>query len=79
MKFTARASSAADFNRWVTQVKQSKDSLDSTRYSQLLKPSENHPVAFYTTYEADLYDRVLMKYSASHEAHVHQEDHEHHE
>jgi cytochrome o ubiquinol oxidase subunit 2 len=79
MKFTARASSTADFNKWVNQVKQSQDALDTTHYAQLLKPSENNPVAYYAAYEPSLYDRVVIKYSASHEGHAGQEDHEHHE
>ncbi len=62
MKFTARASSGVEFNRWVQGVKQSKNVLDDASYAKLLKPSESNPPAFYASSESGLYDKVLMKY-----------------
>lgn len=69
MKFTARVSTAEDFDRWVQEVKQSQDVLDAASYDALLKPSENNPVALYAGYQSDLYDRIAQKYSGSHKAH----------
>jgi cytochrome o ubiquinol oxidase subunit 2 len=69
MKFTARVSSATDFNLWVRDVRQSKHVLDSASYDALLKPSENNPVALYANYQSDLYDKVTEKYAGSHTSH----------
>lgn len=68
MKFTARASSQEDFEKWVESVKSSQASLDEKTYKELLKPSESNPVTNYASYHAGLYDTVLMKYNggASH-------------
>ncbi|HTJ73037.1 MAG TPA: COX aromatic rich motif-containing protein [Verrucomicrobiae bacterium] len=73
MKFTARASSKQDFDAWVRHVKQLPGVLDMVEYESLLKPSENNPSAFYSMTEADLYDKVLMKYMGSHDHHMGQE------
>jgi cytochrome o ubiquinol oxidase subunit 2 len=66
MKFTTRASSKADFDKWVQEVKWYPEVLGSTEYDQLLQPSEDHPAAFYSDYESGLYDKVLMKYMSGH-------------
>lgn len=65
MKFTARSSSMDDFNLWVAETKQSPDVLDSAMYDSLLKPSERNPVAFYSDYDNNLYDKVIIKYLGS--------------
>jgi cytochrome o ubiquinol oxidase subunit 2 len=62
MKFTARASSSDDFDRWVQSVLVRTDVLDAAEYDRLLKPSEDNPAAFYSAADSDLYDKVLMKY-----------------
>lgn len=71
MKFTARASSQADFDNWVSKTQQSSDVLDWVEYQKLLKPSQNNQAAFYSSAEQDIYDTVLMKYMGSH--HMEQE------
>ncbi len=76
MKFTARASSAQDFDQWVQQVRQSNDVLSTAAYDDLLKPTENTPISFYSNYQSGLYDRVIKKYSGAHEAHTNHEAHE---
>jgi len=65
MKFTARASSREDFNRWVEEVRASPEVLDSTEYTKLLRPSEDNATALYSKADADLYARILMKYKGS--------------
>ncbi|HSX36311.1 MAG TPA: COX aromatic rich motif-containing protein [Patescibacteria group bacterium] len=65
MKFTARVSSRDAFDLWVGSVKSSGKILSGAEYQQLLKPSENNPAVFYAAVDSDLYDKVLMKYSAS--------------
>lgn len=66
MKFTARVSSAADFELWTESVRQSSSVLDNATYGNLVKPSENTPVALYSSYESDIYDSVVKKYTGSH-------------
>lgn len=65
MKFTARASSQADFNKWLQDIKQSPTTLDTEQYEALLKPSENNPIALYSSYDTNLYSKMLMKYTGS--------------
>lgn len=72
MRFTARASSAADFDRWVSETKQANHKLDAESYANLLKPSESNPAAYYSAYDTDLYGKVIMKYMGSHAAHDNQ-------
>lgn len=79
MKFTARVSTANDFDLWTKEVKQSKDVLDIASYDHLLKPSENNKVAYYSAYDASLFDRIAEKYKGGHESHAGHTKHEHHE
>lgn len=62
MKFTARASSQADFSAWITAAKQSKNHLTSTTYAELAKQSKRTPVTLYASSEDELYDTIVMKY-----------------
>jgi cytochrome o ubiquinol oxidase subunit II len=77
MKFIARASSQDDFDRWVQGVKRSPDVLDAAEYDRLLKPSEDNPAAFYSTYDSGLYDKVLMKYTGPSADHMNMMDMQH--
>ncbi len=71
MKFTARASSAQDFELWVQAVKQSPNVLDAATYERVLAPSENNPATFYSAFESDLYDKVILKYEGPSGGHTH--------
>lgn len=71
MRFTARASSLADFDAWVAQVKQARTTLDKSAYNTLLKPSENTPTTMYASYQEDFYDTVLAKYAELNGGHHH--------
>lgn len=62
MTFTAKSSSLADFEAWVAHVKQSPLRLTNPVYAELVKRSQNNPVALYSYVEKDLFDRVVMKY-----------------
>ena len=66
MKFTARATSMADFEAWVRLVKPSSEVLNAAEYERLLEPSENNPAVVYASVDRDLYDKVLMKYNGAH-------------
>lgn len=62
MKFTARASSQADFDSWVAKTKQSYGVLSHQAYAELTKPSENNPASYYGSVTDSLYDSIVMKY-----------------
>jgi cytochrome o ubiquinol oxidase subunit 2 len=59
MKFTARATSAAQFDAWVKQVRQSSANLDAPRYAELAKPSEKQAVAYFAQVEPMLYAGIV--------------------
>lgn len=64
MVFTAKASSEGDFNRWVQSVRRSSKRLTLEEYHRLMQPSEYNPVTSYVLDQRDLFDRIIMKYSA---------------
>jgi cytochrome o ubiquinol oxidase subunit II len=66
MKFVARASSRSEFDKWVKDTQKLPAVLDAKEYSNLLKPSENMPAAAFAKADADIYAKVLLKYSGSH-------------
>ena len=62
MKFKATATSQADFEAWVNEVKQSPKTLSKAEYEALIKPSENHPVTLYSAASADTFQSIVDKY-----------------
>ncbi|MCW2268089.1 ubiquinol oxidase subunit II [Pseudomonas sp. JUb96] len=62
MKFKAIATSQADFEAWVNEVKQSPKQLDPAEYAALAKPSENNPVALYSVAPSDTFQDIVDKY-----------------
>ena len=62
MKFTATASSQADFDAWVAKVKASPNKLGLDNYNDLAKPSQKDPVKYFSNVEPVLYAAVLDKY-----------------
>lgn len=82
MKFTARSSSQADFEKWIQEIKQSKNKLSIDEYNRLAKPSRDNKVKYYSSTDQDLYDKVIMKYmepahNAESEEQTHMEGMEH--
>jgi len=69
MKFTAQATSQADFDAWVGATQHSPQRLGLDEYSRLSAPSQNNPPAYYALQEQDLYDREVMKYMADTDTH----------
>lgn len=63
-KFEAVAVSNDDFDAWVAKVKQSTETLDDTAYADLARPSEDHPVAYYSSVESGLFHKILSKYDS---------------
>lgn len=76
MKFVTRATSRADFDKWVHTAQRASQELDARAYASLAKPSENNPPAKYALTDDDLYNQVIMKYMA-HNPHVEAHGHEH--
>ncbi len=62
MKFVARASTPADFDRWVQAVKRSPEVLDMDTYKTLAKPSKDNPITYYSSSNNDLYNTVIGTY-----------------
>lgn len=62
MTFTAKASSEADFEQWVDDVKSSGNNLKFADYEKLVEPSEYNPVAYYSLGDRNLFDQIMQKY-----------------
>jgi cytochrome o ubiquinol oxidase subunit II len=62
MDFTARSTSQAGFDNWVKLVKRSNSKLSLSAYNNLAKPSQNDSLAYYSSSQKDLYDRVVNKF-----------------
>jgi len=62
MKFAAKSSSQADFDKWVQSARQSSAMLDTATYNELAKPSSNNPAFYYAWAQDGLYNNVIMKY-----------------
>ncbi|MCF6765698.1 ubiquinol oxidase subunit II [Thiotrichales bacterium 19S3-7] len=62
MHFNARATSKAEFNQWVNQVKHSGNTLTEQAYMQLVHPTVNNPIQYYSSVSNNLYHEILMKF-----------------
>lgn len=62
MKFVARASSTADFERWAQSIARKESKLTNETYAELAKPSKNNARASYALADKNLYGTVVMKY-----------------
>jgi len=60
--FPVYATTEADFATWVGHVKQSPKTLDPATYAALAMPRGNVPVTYYSTYESDLFEKIIQKY-----------------
>lgn len=61
MKFTVRAGSQDEFDQWVKTVKRSQNVLTTMTYNQLVKPSENNVVKYFSSANKDIFATVIMK------------------
>ncbi len=66
MTFMAHAGSQESFDKWVQDMQQSPGELNADEYAKLLSPSENNKVASYAAVDANLYAKILAKYTGSH-------------
>lgn len=62
MTFLTKSMTQNDFEEWITQVKKSSQHLTEDTYRQLVKPSINKSVIFFSEVEKDLYHKVVHKY-----------------
>ena len=62
MKFKAVATSQADFDAWIAEVKNSPKRLETAEYTALAKPSERNPVELYSSYSPNLFQTIIDKY-----------------
>lgn len=62
MKFKAIATSQADFDAWVSDVKKAPKQLEKAEYEALSKPSQNNPVELYSSFTPNLFQTIVDKY-----------------
>jgi len=62
MTFVARSSSEKDFESWAHHASQSQNNLSLAAYNNLDRPSQNNPVAYYSSPKDNLYGTILAKY-----------------
>lgn len=61
MNFKAIATSKADYDKWVQTVKNSSDNLTMMSYNELIKPSINVPVTYFSSANKNIFETVVMK------------------
>lgn len=62
MTFTATATTQADFDAWVNQVKQGQTALTMTNYADIAKPSEDATPQYFSSVVGDVFHDIIMKY-----------------
>lgn len=62
MKFTATASTDAEFESWVASVREQGKALDFAGFRQLAQPTRAHPVELYGQVEPGLFKRVIDQF-----------------
>ncbi|UVJ44962.1 ubiquinol oxidase subunit II [Pseudomonas sp. LS1212] len=74
MKFKAYATSQADFEAWVSEVKKAPKQLEKAEYDALAKPSENNPVELYSSVPANLFQTIIDKYEGMNKGKPHHQE-----
>jgi cytochrome o ubiquinol oxidase subunit II len=65
MTFTAKSVTQNYFNNWVSAVKQSSTPvLDLTTFNKLAQPSQDNPIAYYSSTQDNLFTTIVTKYMA---------------
>jgi cytochrome o ubiquinol oxidase subunit 2 len=62
MTFNAISTTQKEFEEWVTQVKKSPNSLTQEYYNELVKPSVNQSITYFSQVENNLYENLIHKY-----------------
>lgn len=66
MRFIARATTQADFKKWVDETKVSGETLADEEYDKLHEPSIEKTYRYFVLKKPDLYDTIVMKYMGAH-------------
>lgn len=65
MTFTVKSVTQDDFDSWVSQIQDSSTpSLTLDAFNKLALPSLNHPIAYYSSTQGNLFSTIVMKYMA---------------
>lgn len=62
MNFKVNATNDQNFLEWVSSVKSSEKQLDSAEYDALSVPSRASSVAYYSTTEQNLYNKIVLNF-----------------
>jgi cytochrome o ubiquinol oxidase subunit 2 len=62
MTFTARVTSREDFDAWVNSVKHEPNALTMDAYNQLIAPSKDTSVHYYSSVSDNLFNNIIMKF-----------------
>lgn len=63
MKFKAKAlATHEEFDAWVQKVRVSTNTLDKDSYATLAKPSENHPVEYFSSVSSHFFDSIVHQH-----------------
>ncbi len=62
MNFIALAVSAAEFEAWIAKAKGASAALEWNDYKQLAKPTQNHPVTYFSSVKPGLYHDIIAQY-----------------
>lgn len=62
MRFTAKATSFGEFDKWIQTAKQSPIELSQEEYKKIAEPSKNNPPAMYTYNDKRVYNEIIEKY-----------------
>ncbi|MBB6634442.1 ubiquinol oxidase subunit II [Cohnella thailandensis] len=66
MEFIAEATSQGDFDKWVSDIKQSSPALTEQGYDELAEPGIVETNDTYSSFPEGLFDRIVSKYGSSH-------------
>ena len=62
MKFSVPVTSMANYETWLSHIREDAPTLDQMSYNKLAKPSENNAATVYNLADTSLYDTIVMKY-----------------
>ncbi|TBL71048.1 ubiquinol oxidase subunit II [Paenibacillus thalictri] len=70
MRFDVKATSQADFDAWVQQIKKSSPGLTMETYDALAKPGKSVK-QYYSSFPEGLFNKIVTKYAAGGQGHAH--------
>lgn len=62
MTFPVQSTSSKDFEDWIAEVKKSSHHLTEDIYDDLIKPSVNKSIIYFSEVDKDLYQKIIHKY-----------------